>query len=125
MAQVCDEDDGVMKPEATVTEPMAMNNQRDTTSPLRVLCFDTHNTCARLFSKSLSNYLKLGRIDHPYVVAATLGPDRIHTKVGNEQTQNLWEARVAAAPDRVKTITYEHATNKLLRDADKMEQKVR
>ena len=125
MAQVCDENDSVMKPEATVTEPMAMNSEPDTASPLRVLCFDTHNTCARLFSKSLSHHLKLGRIDHPYVVAATLGPERIHTKVGNEQTQILWETRVAAAPDRVKSITYEHATNNLLRDADKMEQKVR
>jgi hypothetical protein len=125
MAQVQDTDDNTTKPEAAITESTGLSSEQEIVRPLRVLCFDTHNTCARLFSKSLSHYLKLGRIDHPYVVAATLGPERIHTKVGNEQTQHLWETRRAAAPDRVKGTTYEHATNTLLRDADKVEQKVR
>jgi hypothetical protein len=124
MSQLCDQDDGATKPEAIITTPTASNSERESATPLRVLCFDAHNTCSRLFSKSLSNYLKLGRIDHPYIVAATLGTERIHTKVGNEQTRNLWDTRAAEAPDRVKSITYENATNKLLRDADKLEQKV-
>ena len=32
--------------------------------------------------------------------------------------------RVGSAPEKVTNTTYEHATNKLLRDADKLEQKV-
>lgn len=138
---------------------------QDEFEPLRVLVFDTQTTCIKLFTKSLSNYLKLGQLNHPYVVAATLvsallgervtwstgrriksrsawnirlsgrcadsvvhgvqGPERIHTKIGNEETRQLWRSRVAAAPDRVKATTHESATNKFLLKADEIEQKVR
>ena len=110
--------------ETITTLPTVCPEDQGSRTPLRVLAFDTQTTCARLFGRQLSNYLKLGHLNHPYVVAATLGPERIHTKIGNEQTRQLWEARVAAAPERVRTVTYEHATNKFLKEADRLEQKV-
>lgn len=105
--------------------PTACPEEQDSGTPLRVLAFDLQTTCAKLFGKSLSNYLKLGHLYHPYVVPATLGPERVHLKIGNEQTRMLWEARVLAAPQRVRSVTYEHATNKFLTEADQLEQKVR
>ncbi len=92
--------------------------------PLRVLAFDTQSTCAQLFSKQLSAHLKIGTIHHPYVLAATLGPEHIHRKIGNDQTKRLWQGRADGASARVKAATFEAATNDLLRNADKLEQKV-
>jgi hypothetical protein len=110
--------------ETITTVPTVCPQDQDHRTPLRVLAFDTQTTCARLFGRHLSNYLRLGHLNHPYVVAATLGPERIHTKIGNEQTRRLWETRVSAAPERVRTVTYEHATNRFLTEADRLEQKV-
>ena len=110
--------------ETITTVPTVCPEDRESRTPLRVLAFDTQTTCARLFGKELSSCLKLGHLNHPYVVAATLGPERIHTKIGNEQTRHLWETRVAAAPERVRNVTYEYATNKFLQEADQLEQKV-
>ena len=110
--------------ETITTVPTICPGDQESRTPLRVLAFDTQTTCARLFSKQLSSYLSLGQLNHPYVVAATLGPERVHTKIGNEQTRHLWETRVAAAPEHVRTVTYEHATNKFLQEADRLEKKV-
>ena len=95
------------------------------TEPLRVIAFDTQSTCAQLFSKTLSQHLRLGQIHHPYVLAATLGQERIHNKIGNERTRELWDGRAERASARVKRTTYESATNDLLRNADKLEKAVR
>lgn len=92
--------------------------------PLRVIAFDTQSTCAQLFSKGLSHHLRLGQITHPYVLAATLGPERIHKKIGNERTRELWDGRADRASPRVKRTTYEAATNDLLRNMDKLEKAV-
>jgi hypothetical protein len=97
----------------------------DEAAPLRVIAFDTQSICAQLFGKQLSNCLRLGRIHHPYVLAATLGPERIHTDIGNEHTRRLWDERAGATSKRVQSITYEAATNELLRQADRMEKQVR
>ncbi|KAK5173595.1 uncharacterized protein LTR77_002276 [Saxophila tyrrhenica] len=91
--------------------------------PLRVLAFDTQSTCAQLFSKQLSSYLKLGQIHHPYVLAATLGPERIHRDIGSEHTRQLWHGRAEGANWKTRSTTYQVATNDLLRKADKIEQK--
>ncbi|KAK3718898.1 hypothetical protein LTR37_004814 [Vermiconidia calcicola] len=115
--------DDIFSPRAEGPPSVAVNDaSSDEASPLRVMVFDIQSTSSRLFSKQLSTHLRLGQITHPYVLAATLGPNRIHTKLGNDQTKKLWESRVKAAPSRVTAFTYESATNKLLRDADKLEQ---
>lgn len=93
--------------------------------PLRVIAFDTQSTCAQLFSKGLSHHLRLGQITHPYVLAATLGPERISKKIGNERTRELWNGRADRASPRIKRTTYEGATNDLLRAMDKLEKAVR
>ena len=117
--------DDIFPSRAEDTPSVAVNDaSSDEASPLRVMVFDIQSTSSRLFSKQLSTHLRLGQITHPYVLAATLGPNRIHTKLGNDQTKKLWESRVKAAPSRVTAFTYESATNKLLRDADKLEQQV-
>jgi hypothetical protein len=126
MAQVCGPAEDRASPEEIVALPTITSTESDESAPLRVLAFDTQNTFARLFSRSLSNHLtcKPGCINHPYAIAATLGPERIHLQVGKEQTRELWMERVNSAPERIASMTYERATNKLLRDADKLEQKV-
>ena len=85
MARVCSSGDDGVSPEEISTPPTIIT-ESDERAPLRVLAFDTQNTFARLFSRSLSNYLtcKPGCVNHPYAVAATLGPDRIHLQVGRE-----------------------------------------
>ena len=108
----------------TPITPAIEIEQPEATEPLRILAFDTQSTCASLFSKNLSNSLQLGQIHHPYVLAATLGPERIHKTIGNERTRALWDGRAERASSRVKRITYEAATNDLLRSADKMEKAV-
>ena len=93
--------------------------------PLRILALDTQGICSQLFSKQLSTHLNFGTVTHPYIIAATLGPDRIHTKLEcNEKMRNLWDERVAQAPPRVANMTYNIATEKFLREADRLEQKV-
>ncbi len=126
MSHVRSEDQEQASPEKLVIPPITTSTIPDEFAPLRVLVFDIQNTFARLFSRSISNHLtcRPETISHPYTLSATLGPDRIHLHIGNEQTRELWAKRVGSASERVTNTTYEHATNKLLRDADKLEQKV-
>ena len=109
--------------QAAPTQPVE-GVQVEEQQPLRVLVFDTQSTCSQLFSRNLSSYLRLGQIHHPYVIAATLGPERIHTKIGNEQTRRLWAGRASAAPAKVNSTRYEDATTNLLRHADRLEKRV-
>ena len=109
-------------PAIKVTES---SEQVDDGTPLRIFALDTQGICAQLFSKQLSQHLNFGTISHPYILAATIGPDRIHTKLEcSEETRRTWEDRVAAAPPKVSSITYQMATEKFLREADRLEQKV-
>ena len=92
--------------------------------PLRLFVFDTHRTCAQLFNQLFSAHLRLGTISHPYAFAATVGPERIHTKLQHsEGTKQLLDEQVASAPRKISSVTYNAATERLLRDADRLEQK--
>ena len=94
-------------------------------NPLRILALDTQGVCAQLFSKQLSALLNFGTIHHPFILAATFGPERIHTKLeANDEMKKIWEEQAAIAPPRAAIMTYQIATEKFLREADRLEQKV-
>lgn len=111
-----------------VDSPLSMEHPTapppDDSHPLRIFAFDTHRTCAMLFNQLLSAHLKLGALSHPYAFAATIGPERIHTRLyHSERTQQLLDQQMAAVPPRIASETYQSATQKFLRDADKLEQR--
>ena len=92
--------------------------------PLRIFVFDTHRTCSMLFNQLLSAHLKLGAISHPYAFAATIGPERLHTRLQHsERTQQLLDRQMATVPPKLASVTYEGATAELLREADRLEQR--
>ena len=93
--------------------------------PLRILCLDTQGVCQQLFSKQLCAHLSFGTISHPFILAATFGPERIHKKLdAREETKQIWEEQASIAPPRAANMTYGVATEKFLREADRLEQKV-
>lgn len=93
--------------------------------PLRILALDTQGICSQLFSKQLCTHLNFGSITHPYLLAATMGRDRIHNKLQcDEGTRRLWDERAAQAPPKIANMTYNVATEKFLREADRLESKV-
>lgn len=90
--------------------------------PLRIFVFDTQRTSAQLFSRHLLSHLRFGSISNPYALAATLGPDRVQPKLqNNELAKKAWDDQIAAAPTRITSLTYNIATERLLREADKLE----
>lgn len=99
--------------------------QQDDGPPLRIFVFDTQNICSQLFNRQLCAHLNLAMVSDPYTIAATIGPDRINTKLRHsDEITQLLERQVAAVPPRVAEITYDIATALFLRKADKLEQKV-
>ena len=93
--------------------------------PLRIFALNTQGVCSQLFGKHLSDHLNFGKILHPFILAATFGPDRIHTKLeAKEETKRIWEEKVAMAPPSAACMTYLIAIEKFLRDAERLEQKV-
>ena len=112
-----------MATEKEYAEPPAESSFAD--QPLRILALDTQGICGQLFSKQLSTHLNFGTVTHPYILAATMGPERIHTKLEcNDRTRKLWDERVLHAPPKVANMNYNVATEKFLREADKVESKV-
>lgn len=54
-----------------------------------------------------------------------LGRERIHNVLEcDEGTRRLWDERAAQAPPKVANMTYNLATEKFLREADRLESKV-
>jgi hypothetical protein len=115
--------DMATRSEKAYAEPPAESSIAD--QPLRILALDTQGICGQLFSKQLSTHLNFGTITHPYILAATMGPERIHTKLqSNDRTRKLWDERVLQAPPKVANMNYNAATEKFLREADRLESKV-
>ena len=93
--------------------------------PLRILALDTQGICSQLFTKQLTTHLNFGIVTHPYILAATMGRERIHNELQcDDATRQLWDERAAQAPPKVANMTYNVATEKFLREADRLESKV-
>ena len=113
-------------PEIAAVQQMESSEEPYSPDPLRILALDTQGVCAQLFSKQLSTHLNFGTIHHPFILAATFGPERIHTKLeAKEDLKQIWEEQAAIAPPRAAYMTYQVATEKFLREADRLEQRVR
>ena len=54
-----------------------------------------------------------------------MGRERIHNVLECDyETRKLWDERAAQAPPKVANMTYNYATEKFLREADRLESKV-
>lgn len=114
-------------PELNDSRPTLRENSPSTEHfPLRIFVFDTQRTSSQLFNRQLLSHLRFGCISQPYALAATLGPERIHLKLQNdEQATAAWEEQVSKAPRHVSSLTYHAATVNFLGEADRLEQKIR